>query len=160
LLKKTLPLVLALLVGLAAGAVAQDYGLFEQAQQIPDLLSRAVQPPQAAPGPAPAQPDMKDLIRDLLGSKDIQTMIQSLMKDPAIDLKAISESVARYVSESPEFRKAMYQQLQQVDARKALVDASRSPEFRQALREILLSSEFRKIYRDITIEVLKTQKLP
>lgn len=155
--RKALPLVLALFVGLAAGAVAQDYGVFDRAKQIPELFQRAVQPP-APTVPAPAQPDMKDLIRDLLGSKDIQTMIQSLMKDPAIDLKAISESVARYVSESPEFRQAMAQQLQQVDTRKVLVEASRSPEFRQALREILLSKEFQKIYRDITLEVLKTQK--
>ena len=154
--RKALPLALALFIGLGAGAVAQNYGIFDQAKQIPELFQRVVQPPPATP--APAQPDMKDLIRDLLGSKDIQTMIQSLMKDPAIDLKAISESVARYVSESPEFRQAMSEQLQQVDTRRVLVEASRSPEFRQALREILLSKEFQKIYRDITLEVLKTQK--
>ena len=156
-LRKSLPLELALYIGLVAGAVAQSYGLVDQAMRIPELLSAKEQTQPPAP-PSPAPVDMKDTIRDLLGSKDIQAMIQSFMKDPAIDLQAISQSVARYVSESPEFRQAMSDQLKQVDTRKALVEAARSPEFRQALREILLSKEFQKIYKDITLEVLKTQK--
>ncbi len=156
-LRKSLPLVLALIIGLVAGAIAQNYGLVDQVKHVPELLAARIQaqsPPQSSPAPV----DMKDTIRDLLASKDVQAMIQSFMKDPAIDLQAISQSVARYVAESPEFRQAMSEQLRQADTRKVLVEAARSPEFREALREILLSKEFQKIYRDITLEVLKTQK--
>jgi hypothetical protein len=160
LLRKSIPLLLAVAVGFVAGALAQDAGVLHRIVEAPPALLKKV----TAPEPPPSSPaDLRDTVKDLLKAKDVQGLIKSVAADSKldlskIDLKAVSEYAARYVVESPEFKRALQDQIKAQDSRRLVSDAARSPEFRQAVKDVVSSAEFKKLYRDMILDVTKSQK--
>lgn len=160
-LRKSIPLIFAISIGLVAGlALANAIPLKQWYFALPALprvpLTQAPSTKAIEHTPQ-ALPDLKDAIRQLLKDKDVQSVIQSLLTDPKIDIKAVSELVARYVAESPEIRRALADQLRSQETRKLLTDALRSPEFRQAIKEIVSSRDFKDMYKEIVVQVMKNQ---
>lgn len=140
-LKKSLPIVLALMLGVLAGVVVKDPAALKQ--WLPEAPPALRRPVNKVPEPIePNPPELKDTLRELLKATDIQAIIHSMLADPKIDVAAVSQYVARNVVDSPEFQQALSQQLRSNDARKALLEAARSPEFRQVMREVAISPEF------------------